>query len=61
MLTLEDAIAQVDIFCKSFEDKSMIRWGIELKENKKIIGTCGFFAFSEDRRFFNILGKTLLR
>lgn len=46
--SIEDAIAQGDIFRKSFEDKSMIRWGIELKENKKIIGTCGFFAFSED-------------
>ncbi len=46
--SISDATNQVDIFRKCLEEKTMIRWGIELKENKKLIGTCGFFAFSEE-------------
>lgn len=49
-LTINDAINQVDIFRKCLSEKTMIRWGIELKANGKLIGTCGFFAFSEENR-----------
>ncbi len=46
--SLERAKEQIDFFTKGFEQKQMIRWGIELKENGKLIGTCGFFAFNVD-------------
>ena len=45
---IERASRQIDFFIKGFEERSMIRWGIELKENSKLIGTCGFFALNED-------------
>ena len=47
-LTKDDAINQVEVFRKCLSEKTMIRWGIELKESGKLIGTCGFFAFSEE-------------
>lgn len=46
--TLERAKQQIEFFTNGYADKQMIRWGIELKENGKLIGTCGFFAFNED-------------
>ena len=46
--SLDRAKEQADFFVKGFEKKQMIRWGIELKESGKLIGTCGFFAFNED-------------
>ena len=46
--TLDRAKQQADFFAKGFEKKQMIRWGVELKESGKLIGTCGFFAFNED-------------
>ena len=46
--SINDAVNQVDIFRKCLSEKTMIRWGIELKESGKLIGTCGFFAFSEE-------------
>ncbi|ARF16197.1 GNAT family N-acetyltransferase [Sporosarcina ureae] len=35
----------VDIFSKNYREKRGIRWGIELKKNKGIIGTIGFNAW----------------
>ncbi|MBQ6567355.1 MAG: GNAT family N-acetyltransferase, partial [Treponema sp.] len=35
-------------FMQSLKDRTMIRWGIELRENAKLVGTCGLFAFSDD-------------
>lgn len=46
--SINDAVNQVEIFRKCLSEKTMMRWGIELKENGKLIGTCGFFAFSEE-------------
>lgn len=46
--SIERAKEQINFFTEGFEKKRMIRWGIELKENVKLIGTCGFFAFNED-------------
>lgn len=40
--TLDRAKQQADFFAKGFEKKQMIRWGVELKESGKLIGTCGF-------------------
>ena len=47
---IKEAEKQVDFFINAMKEKSMLRWGIELKENNKLIGTCGFFAFSEDSK-----------
>ena len=46
--SFERAKEQVEFFIKGFEQKTMLRWGIELKDGGKLIGTCGFFAFNED-------------
>ena len=46
--TLDRAKEQVKFFTNGYEQKQMIRWGIRYKENGKLIGTCGFFAFNED-------------
>ena len=43
-LTKDDAINQVEVFRKCLSEKTMARWGIELKETGKLIGTCGFFC-----------------
>lgn len=48
--SISEAEKQVRIFQKCLSEKSMLRWGIELKSNHKLIGTCGFFAFSEDAK-----------
>lgn len=48
--SLERAKQQVELFTQGFEQKKMLRWGIEYKDNSKLIGTCGFFAFNEDAR-----------
>lgn len=40
----------MEFFTQGFEQKTMLRWGIEYKDNSKLIGTCGFFAFNEDAR-----------
>lgn len=44
---ISEAQKQIAIFRKCLSEKNMLRWGIILKENKKLMGTCGFFAFSE--------------
>ena len=46
--SLERAKEQIEFFTRGFEQRTMIRWGIELKQSGKLIGTCGLFAFSED-------------
>ncbi|WP_028504633.1 GNAT family protein [Ruminococcus sp. FC2018] len=46
--SFERAKEQVEFFIKGFEQKTMLRWGIELKDSGKLIGTCGFFNFNED-------------
>ena len=46
--SINDAVNQVGVFRECLSEKTMIRWGIELKESNKLIGTCGFFAFSEE-------------
>ena len=46
--SIERAKQQVEFFTTGFEQKTMLRWGIELKESGKLIGTCGFFNFNED-------------
>lgn len=45
--SIQRAREQAEFFEKSFEDKTMLRWGLELKESCKLIGTCGIFNFNE--------------
>ena len=42
---IEGAEKFVDFFSKNFNEKRGIRWGIELKGEKEIIGTIGFNAW----------------
>lgn len=44
--TIDQAKGFVDFFAKSFEEKKGIRWGIEIKGEKGLIGTIGFNAWS---------------
>jgi ribosomal-protein-alanine N-acetyltransferase len=46
--TIERAKEQIEFFISGFEQKTMLRWGIELKDSGKLIGTCGFFNFNDD-------------
>lgn len=43
---IEQAEKFVEFFSKNYEAKRGIRWGIEIKGNKGIIGTIGFNAWS---------------
>ena len=45
--SIQRAREQAEFFEKSFEGKTMLRWGLELKESCKLIGTCGIFNFNE--------------
>ena len=47
---IEQAEKFVDFFAKSFEAKRGIRWGIEIKGTKGIIGTIGFNAWTQKHR-----------
>lgn len=41
------AVEQVKLFMVGLKERSMIRWGIELKETGELIGTCGFHCINE--------------
>ena len=43
---IEQAESFVDFFSKNYHEKRGIRWGIERKDSKGIIGTIGFNAWS---------------
>jgi [ribosomal protein S5]-alanine N-acetyltransferase len=43
---IEQAIELVELFAKNYKEKRGIRWGIEIKGKKGIIGTIGFNAWS---------------
>lgn len=45
---LKRAVEQVDLFINSQKEHKMVRWGIEFKENRKLIGTCGFHCINEE-------------
>lgn len=46
--SMEKAERQTRFFMQALKDRTMIRWGIVLRENAKLVGTCGLFAFSDD-------------
>lgn len=43
----EDAFSLIEAFEKGFKSGSAIRWGITLKEENKLVGTCGFHNWSK--------------
>ncbi|MBF4691840.1 GNAT family N-acetyltransferase [Fusibacter ferrireducens] len=44
---LNDAVWLIERFNEGFINKRSIRWGLILKSNNKLIGTCGFHGFNE--------------
>ncbi|OEH94172.1 GNAT family N-acetyltransferase [Bacillus solimangrovi] len=46
LTSLDQAKQFIEFFAQSYNDKRGIRWGIELKEEEKLIGTIGFNALS---------------
>ena len=48
--TIEQAEKLIASFSKSFKEKRGIRWGIERKEAKGLIGTIGFNAWSPNHK-----------
>ncbi|WGX74975.1 GNAT family N-acetyltransferase [Paraclostridium bifermentans] len=48
MKNLSEADDLILKFYKSFKDQKSIRWGIELKETNRIIGTCGFHCWNKN-------------
>lgn len=48
MENLSEAEDLILKFHKAFEDQKSIRWGIELKETNRIIGTCGFHCWNKN-------------
>ncbi|MCY9549601.1 GNAT family N-acetyltransferase [Lysinibacillus xylanilyticus] len=44
--TIEQATGLIKFFAKSFEEKKGIRWGIEVKGEKGLIGSIGFNSWS---------------
>lgn len=44
--SIEQAKQLIDLYANQYLEKRGIRWGIELKETKEIIGTIGFHAWS---------------
>lgn len=45
-VTIEEAEKLIETFSKNYKEKRGVRWGIERKEVKGIIGTIGFNAWS---------------
>lgn len=43
---IDEAKKLIESFRKTFEDKRGIRWGIELKDSRQLVGTIGFHAAS---------------
>jgi ribosomal-protein-alanine N-acetyltransferase len=50
LTSMEQANELVEFFTKSFQENRGIRWGIEIKGNKGIIGTIGFNAWSSKHK-----------
>lgn len=44
---IEQAEKIINMCAKGYENKQVIRWGIYLKKDKKIIGTCGYHNWAK--------------
>ena len=45
--SIAEAEQMVSDYENALRDQNSMRWGIELKESGKLIGTCGFHAISD--------------
>jgi [ribosomal protein S5]-alanine N-acetyltransferase len=50
MTMLEEAVGLINTFRISFEETKGFRWGIQLKDNTRLIGTIGFHAWSQKNK-----------
>lgn len=50
LTNIEEAMQFIDFFSKNYKEKRGIRWGIQIKGEKGIIGTIGFNAWSLKHR-----------
>lgn len=50
MKSIEEANSMVQTFAGLYQEKRGIRWGIERKDTKELIGTIGFHALSQKHR-----------
>ncbi len=48
--SIEEAMGYISWCCDAFQNNTDIRWGIELKGNRKLIGDCGFGHIDEPKR-----------
>ena len=48
--SIEEADILISRFSKAFDENKSIRWGIELKSEKVLIGTCGFHNWNKTHR-----------
>ncbi|EDL64502.1 GNAT family N-acetyltransferase [Bacillus sp. SG-1] len=46
--SIEDALGEIQWYDSILKDGSGIRWGITLKENNKMIGSCGFLNMAAE-------------
>lgn len=46
-ISVEDAVDEMNWYKKIFKEQSGLRWMIEDRESKKVIGTCGFLNYEK--------------
>ena len=47
---VEEALKLIDYFSNSISENTALRWGIELKSENKLIGTCGFHSWNKKHK-----------
>lgn len=50
MTSIEEANSMVQTFAGLYQEKRGIRWGIERRDTKELIGTIGFHALAQKHR-----------
>lgn len=49
-VSAEDALDEIDWYQSIFDDGTGMRWGITIKEEDRVIGSCGFLNMSQKHR-----------
>ena len=47
---IDETISLINNFDLNFHNEKVIRWAVELKEEKKVIGTCGFHSMNKTHK-----------
>jgi ribosomal-protein-alanine N-acetyltransferase len=50
MKSIEEADNLIKVFNENFQNGKGIRWGILLKEESRIIGTCGYHNWNKEQK-----------